>query len=77
MIISSILIVGIVVLVVIYVVVSKVQKSGTSILSKAENLPVELGDKNLPSVSEDVNLPATQEPKRDDNAGDDLPSAQG
>jgi len=54
MIISSILIVSIVVLIVIYVVVSKAQKDGTSMPSKVENLPVELGDKNLPSVSEDV-----------------------
>ena len=73
MIISSILIVGIVVLIVIYVVISKAQKNGTSMPSKVENLPVELGDKNLPSVSEDINLPATQESRGDGDISDDLP----
>ena len=63
-------------MIVIYVVVSKAQKDGTSMPSKVENLPVELGDKNLPSVSEDVNLPIAQEPREDDNMGDNLPPAQ-
>ena len=72
-----ILIVGIVLLIAVYYLMTQMQKKNGELVVPKNELPAVSEDKNLPALSEDINLPMVQEKTKIEVAGDDLPTIQG